>query len=284
MDDALKKQAQKLVDIALVEDVADNDITTNLTIPDDLKGKGFFIVKSSGILAGIEMAGMVLTTVDPSLAFKPLIQDGTGLSYGDVLAVVEGNLAGILKAERVALNFLQRLCGIATQTALYADAVADNKADIYDTRKTTPCLRDLEKYAVKMGGGVNHRRDLSDGILIKDNHLAAAASTGVSLADMVKKAKAGALSGLDVEVEVENVEQARQALDADADILLLDNMSIEDMRKVVQMAQGKAVLEASGGVTLDTVYAIAETGVDRISVGALTHSPVVLDINLEVKA
>jgi nicotinate-nucleotide pyrophosphorylase (carboxylating) len=245
-------------------------------------GRGSFLVKASGTLAGIEIAGMVFTTVDPSLRFTVLTSDGSPLTDGDIVAVVDGNLNSILRAERVALNFLQRLSGIATQTKLYADAVAGYKTDIYDTRKTTPGLRDLEKYAVKMGGGVNHRRDLSDGILIKDNHLAAAASKGIGLADVVAKASTGAPSGALIEVEVETIEQARQALDASADILLLDNMSIEDMRAVVEMAQGKAVLEASGGVTLNTVRAIAETGVDRISIGALTHSPVALDISLQI--
>ena len=283
MDDSLKKQTQKLINIALAEDVAGNDITTNLVIPSDVVGKGSFLVKGSGVLAGIEAAGMVLSAVDPSLKFTVLMRDGYILNWGDVVAVVEGNLTSIFRAERVALNLLQRLSGIATQTALYVDAVAGFNAEIYDTRKTTPGLRDLEKYAVKMGGGVNHRRDLGDGILIKDNHLAVAASVGQSFADVAKKAKAGAPSGTLVEVEVETVEQARQALDGGADILLLDNMSTQYMRAVVQIAKGKAILEASGGVTLDTVRAIAETGVDRISVGALTHSVKALDIGLEIK-
>ncbi|MFC1951236.1 carboxylating nicotinate-nucleotide diphosphorylase [Chloroflexota bacterium] len=283
MDEYLKKQARNLIDTALLEDVANNDITTELTIPCAMVGKGPFMVKGSGVLAGIEIAGMVFTTVDPSLKFTVLTQDGDTLIYGDMVAVVEGNLASILRAERVALNLLQRLSGIATQTALYVDAVAGYKTDIYDTRKTTPGLRDLEKYAVKMGGGINHRRDLSDGILIKDNHLAAAAVAGKSLADVVRKAMAGAPPGVAVEVEVETVEQAKQALDTGADILLLDNMSVQKMRAVVNIAKGKAVLEASGGVTLDTVRAIAETGVDRISVGALTHSVKALDISLEIK-
>lgn len=283
MDESLKKQARKLIDTALLEDVANNDITTELTIPCGMAGKGSFMVKASGVLAGIEIAGMVFTTVDPSLKFTVLMRDGYTLTYGDVVAVIEGKLANILRAERVALNFLQRLSGIATQTAFYVDHVVHYGVDIYDTRKTTPGLRDLEKYAVKMGGGVNHRRDLSDGILIKDNHLAAAASVGQSIADVVKKARAGVPSGATVEVEVETVEQARQVLDAGADILLLDNMSTQDMRAVVEMTHGKAILEASGGVTLDTVRAIAETGVDRISVGALTHSVKALDISLEIK-
>jgi len=283
MDELFKKQTRKLIGTALSEDVANNDITTELTISCDMKGRGSFLVKASGVLAGIEIAGMVFTTVDPSLAFTVLKTDGDALASGDVVANVEGNLASILRAERVALNFLQRLSGIATQTALYVAAVADSNAKIYDTRKTTPGLRDLEKYAVKMGGGVNHRRDLSDGILIKDNHLAAAASVGLSIADVISKARAGAPSGATVEVEVETVEQAKQALDGRADILLLDNMSVHDMRAVVEMAQGKAILEASGGVTLETVHGIAQTGVDRISVGALTHSVKALDISLEIK-
>jgi nicotinate-nucleotide pyrophosphorylase (carboxylating) len=273
-----------LIDIALSEDVVGNDITTELIISRGMKGKGSFVVKTSGVLAGIEIAGMVFTVVDPSIKFISLISDGSVLTNGDVLAVVEGNLGSILRAERVALNFLQRLCGIATLTALYRGVITGCKADIYDTRKTTPGLRDLEKYAVKMGGGVNHRRDLSAGILIKDNHLAAAASVGQSLADVVKKAKTGAPSGAHIEVEVETIEQARQAIAAGASILLLDNMSVRNMRKVVDIAHGKIMLEASGGVTLDTVRAIAETGVDCISIGALTHSVKALDISLQIKA
>jgi len=283
MDELVQRQARKLIDTALSEDAANNDITTELTIPYGMAGKGSFVVKASGVLAGIEVAGMVFSTVDPSLKFTVLINDGYMLTYGDVVAVVEGNVANILRAERVALNFLQRLSGIATQTAFYVDHAVHYSVDIYDTRKTTPGLRDLEKYAVKMGGGVNHRRDLSDGILIKDNHMAAAASAGQSISDVVEKAKAGAPSGALVEVEVETVEQARRALDGGADILLLDNMNVEDMRAVADFAKGKAVLEASGGVTLETVTDIAATGVDRISVGALTHSVKALDISIEIK-
>jgi nicotinate-nucleotide pyrophosphorylase (carboxylating) len=241
------------------------------------------LVKSNGVLAGIEIAGMVFSTVDSSLVFTLLKNDGDAIAIGDIVARVEGNLASILRSERVALNFLQHLSGVATQTAQYVEAVAGLAGKIYDTRKTTPGLRDLEKYAVKIGGGVNHRRDLGDGILIKDNHLAAAALSGQSTKDVVEKAKAGAPSGAAVEVEVETVEQARQAIDGGADILLLDNMSADDMCAVVEMTQGRALLEASGGVTLDTVRAIAETGVDRISVGALTHSVKALDISLEIK-
>jgi len=283
MDKGLKDQARKIIDTALSEDAAGNDITTELIVPCAVAGKGSFLVKSTGVLAGAEIAGMVFTTVDPSLVFNVLKSDGDTVAIGDVVATVEGNLSSILRSERVALNFLQHLSGIATQTALYVDAVSGYKAGIYDTRKTTPGLRDLEKYAVKMGGGTNHRRDLGDGILIKDNHLAAAALTGQSTEDAVKRAKAGAPSGAAIEVEVETVEQARQALDGGADILLLDNMSADDMSAVVEMAQGRALLEASGGVTLDTVRAIAETGVDRISVGALTHSVKALDISLEIE-
>ncbi len=283
MDEELKDQARKIIDTALSEDVAGNDITTELTVPCAVAGKGSFLAKSTGVLAGIEIAGMVFITIDPSLTFTVLKNDGDTIAIGDVVATVEGNLSSILRAERVALNFLQHLSGIATQTAAYVEAVAGFTAKIYDTRKTTPGLRDLQKYAVKMGGGRNHRRDLGDGILIKDNHLAAAALNGQSTEYVVKMAKAGAPSGAAIEVEVETVEQAQQALDGGADILLLDNMSTHDMRSVVEMVQGRALLEASGGVTLDTMRAIAETGVDRISVGALTHSVKALDISLEIE-
>ncbi|MBT3362329.1 MAG: carboxylating nicotinate-nucleotide diphosphorylase [Chloroflexi bacterium] len=281
MDDYLVKQAQRIVDTALAEDAVTSDITSDLTINDKLDGSGSFVIKDLGVLAGIEVARMVFAHVDPSLTFRTQVKDGTKIANGDIVATISGRLKSILAGERLALNFLQRLSGIAAQTALYVNEVTGTKAQIYDTRKTTPGLRDLEKYAVTMGGGVNHRRDLSDGILIKDNHLAGAATTGLTLTDVVMRAKAGA-SDLLVEVEVESVDQARQAIAAGADILLLDNMSTSDMHTVVEMARGNVVLEASGGVTLDRVRDIAETGVDRISVGALTHSVRSLDISLDI--
>jgi nicotinate-nucleotide pyrophosphorylase (carboxylating) len=192
-------------------------------------------------------------------------------------------VASILKAERTALNFLQHLSGIATETARYVDAVSGTKAIITDTRKTIPGLRLLEKYAVRAGGGRNHRLNLGDGVLIKDNHLAALRSSGVGLGEAVKQARERAPRTMKIEVEVESVKQAQEALSAGADIIMLDNMNVKDMRRVVKLVQGRALLEASGGITLDNVRSVAEAGVDLISVGALTHSAKALDISLEVE-
>jgi nicotinate-nucleotide pyrophosphorylase (carboxylating) len=204
------------------------------------------------------------------------------LTPEDFVAEVEGPVASILKAERTALNLLQRLSGIATETSRFVREVSGYGAAILDTRKTTPGLRALEKYAVRMGGGRNHRRNLGDGILIKDNHIEAMRRTGVALADVVRRARAAAPHVLKVEVEVESLEQVGQALEAGAEVLLLDNMELKDMEAAVGMARGKAMTEASGGIDLQNVRAVAATGVDLISVGALTHSPRALDISLEL--
>ncbi|MBI2832598.1 MAG: carboxylating nicotinate-nucleotide diphosphorylase [Chloroflexi bacterium] len=273
----------RIVDIALAEDTAHGDVTSDILMPPDLKGKASVLVKAPGVLAGIEVAKRVFLKVDPTLKFEVLIQDGTKVKPGDVAAVVSGNLKSILKAERVALNFLQRLSGIATQTALYVEQVRGLDVYIADTRKTTPGLRMLEKYAVRMGGGRNHRFHLGDGVLIKDNHIAVLRATGMSLKEIIAKARREAPGGLKVEAEVTSAKEALDAVEAGADIIMLDNMSLEEMRRAVSMIKGKAKIEASGGVTLDNVRAVAETGVDFISVGALTHSPKALDISLEVE-
>jgi len=250
-------------------------------IPANQEGKAYLVAKGEGVLAGLGVATMTFRRVDSALGVKELVADGSKVHPGDRLAVIEGIVTSILRAERTALNFLQRLSGIATETARYVEAVSGTKALIADTRKTTPGLRLLEKYAVRAGDGHNHRYNLGDGILIKDNHLAVLRSSGMGLADAIQKARQHALNTLKVEVEVESVEQAEEALAAGADIIMLDNMGLEDMKKVVELAQGRALIEASGGITLDNVYAVAQTGVDRISVGALTHSAKALDISLE---
>jgi nicotinate-nucleotide pyrophosphorylase (carboxylating) len=226
---------------------------------------------------------MVFHKVDPSLRFKVLVSDRSKVQKGDMVARVEGRLASILKAERTALNFLQQLSGIASETANYVEATKGSPAQIMDTRKTTPGLRLLEKYAVRMGGGQNHRLHLGDAILVKDNHLAALRSQGVSLKEIIAQAKQKAASSLKVEVEVRTVEEALEASDAGADIIMLDNIRPEEIRRVVKLTGGKVLLEASGGVTLDNIQAIAETGVDFISVGALTHSAKALDIGLDLE-
>ncbi len=230
------------------------------------------------------MAAAVFLRVDPGLHVELRLQDGVRLKPGDVAARVEGEAASILKAERTALNFLQHLSGIATLTSRYVQAVAGLPVRIVDTRKTTPGLRLLEKYAVTAGGGHNHRLNLADGILVKDNHLAALAAAGLGLGEAVARAMQNAPHSLKVEVEVETLEQAERALAAGVHILLLDNMSLEDMRRVVEMSRSRALIEASGGITLERVRAVAETGVGLISVGALTHSAPALDLALDFEA
>jgi nicotinate-nucleotide pyrophosphorylase (carboxylating) len=275
------QQVELIVKDALAEDLASGDVTTEALIPSDLTGKASILVKRDGVLAGIDVAKEVFRQVDPSLQFKVLVKDGSKVRKGKVVATVEGKAASILKAERTALNFLQHMSGIATETARYVKAVSGTKAVITDTRKTIPGLRMLEKYAVRAGGGKNHRLNLSDGILIKDNHLIALRASGVDLGKVVKIARQRAPKGLKIEVEVESVQQASEALAAGADIIMLDNMKLEDMRKAVKLVKGRALLEASGGITLDNVRSVAETGVDFISIGALTHSARALDISLE---
>ena len=277
----MESQIRAIVDHAIKEDLGQGDVTTDALIPPALEVRASILVKASGVLAGIEVAEIVFQQVDPSLIFERVVQDGTGMQAGSIVGVVTGKAAGILKAERVALNFLQHLSGIATETAKYVAAVAGTRARILDTRKTTPGLRLLEKYAVRTGGGQNHRQNLGDGVLIKDNHLAALRAGGVGLGEGVKRARANVPRHLKIEVEVDTVEQAQIALDAGADILLLDNMRTTDMRRVVELVEGRALTEASGGITLDNVRAVAETGVDFISIGALTHSVKALDISLE---
>ncbi|MCL0079618.1 carboxylating nicotinate-nucleotide diphosphorylase [Dehalococcoidia bacterium] len=277
----MESQIRAIVDHAIMEDLGQGDVTTDALIPPALEVRASILVKASGVLAGIEVAEIVFQQVDPSLVFERLVQDGTGMQAGSIVGVVTGKAAGILKAERVALNFLQHLSGIATETAKYVAAVAGTRARILDTRKTTPGLRLLEKYAVRTGGGQNHRQNLGDGVLIKDNHLAALRAGGVGLGEGVKRARANVPRHLKIEVEVDAVEQAQIALDAGADILLLDNMRTTDMRRVVELVDGRALTEASGGITLGNVRAVAETGVDFISIGALTHSVKALDISLE---
>ena len=277
------KQVEQIVSNALAEDLGSGDVTTEALIPPDLEGKASILVKRDGVLVGIDVAKEVFRQVDPSLHFKALVKDGAKVRKGDVVATVEGKVAIMLRAERTALNFLQHLSGIATETARYVDAVSGTKAIITDTRKTIPGLRLLEKYAVRAGGGRNHRLNLGDGVLIKDNHLAVLRSSGVGLGEVVKQARERAPRAMKVEIEVESVKQAREALSAGADIIMLDNMNVKDMGRVVGLVQGRVLLEASGGITLDNVRSVAEAGVDLISVGALTHSAKALDISLEVE-
>jgi len=283
METGWKRKAEELVDHALAEDWAWGDVTTQALIPAEAEGQASFIAKSAGVVAGIEVVHLVFSRVDPSLKFRALLRDGDKLQHGTEIAVIEGKVGSILRGERVALNFLQRLSGIATETSRYVEAVRGTKARIVDTRKTTPGLRFLEKYAVKAGGGQNHRVHLGDGILIKDNHLAALRARGLDLKAAVDLAKNNAPHTLKIEIEVTTVEEAGEAVESGADIVMLDNMSVEEMRRAVKSIGGRVLVEASGGVTLDNVRSVAETGVDLISVGALTHSVKALDISLELE-
>lgn len=273
-----------IIDQALVEDHVSADVTTQALIPDHFKGAVVIRAKAEGVLAGVEIAKAVFMHVDPTLTVGVHITDGNRVKKGDIVATISGELVSILQAERPALNFLCRLSGIATQTAKYVQAVQGLKTKITDTRKTTPGLRPFEKYAVRVGGGQSHREHLGDWILIKDNHLMALSCLGFGIKDAVKRAREGSPSGdiTRIEIEVESVEQAREALEAGADIIMLDNMSLEDMKRAVEICEGKAIIEASGGITIKNVRAVAETGVDLISVGALTHSAKSLDMSLKL--
>lgn len=269
---------ESVVKNAIAEDVGSGDITTALTIPNDLTARGVVTAKESGIIAGQELAWVVFHEFFTQTMYEPVIRDGKHVKAGTVIGNVSGKTRTILTGERVALNFLQRMSGIATLTAKYVEQVKHTKARIVDTRKTTPGLRRLEKYAITCGGGYNHRFGLDDGILIKDNHIAAAG--GITAA--IEAAKDNAPHTLKIEVEVVDIEGLEEAIRAGADIVMLDNMPLDEMRKSVSIADGKVLIEASGGVNLKSVKEIAETGVDIISVGALTHSAPALDINLEI--
>ena len=268
---------------ALEEDGAGGDVTTRALIASEQWGRGIFVAKDDGVVCGLHIAAAAMTALDREVAFDATGADGTRVSAGAELAEVEGPLAAILSAERVALNFMQHLSGIATLTRAYVDAVSTTPARILDTRKTTPGLRIFERYAVRCGGGQNHRFNLQDGVLIKDNHIAAARAAGIDdIGDVVRAARNTAAHTLRIEIEVTNLVELKEALEGGADIVLLDNMSVDDIRSAVGVVAGRALVEASGGISLDTVRAIAATGVDFISVGRLTHSAPAFDISLEV--
>lgn len=273
------KGFEAALDLWLLEDLGGGDLTSTLLIPEDQKGRGVILAKEEGVLAGLEVAQAVFHRVDGRIAFTPLARDGDPLLPGLEVARLEGPLRGILAGERLALNLLQRLSGIATLTRRYVEAVRGTQAIILDTRKTTPGLRALEKYAVRVGGGRNHRFGLFDGILIKDNHIRAVG--GVQ--EAVRRARSQAPHYLKVEVEVTSIEELEEALEAGAELILLDNMDLETLKEAVGRAKGRALLEASGRMSLERVREVAETGVDYISVGALTHSARALDLSLELE-
>ena len=263
---------------ALSEDIGTGDLTTLLTVPPDARARGEIVAQSSGVVAGLPVVSEVFAQLDPGLTITFNVQDGELVQDGQTLCSIEGRAQSILTGERVALNFLQRLSGIATKTAEFVELVQGTKARIVDTRKTTPGLRSLEKYAVRVGGGRNHRFGLYDAVLIKDNHIQASGG----IAQAVESALAQAPHTFSVTVECETLAQVHDAIEAGADILLLDNMTPAELAEAVETVAGQAMTEASGGVTAETVREIALTGVDIISVGALTHSAAALDISLDL--
>ncbi|MEX1159074.1 MAG: carboxylating nicotinate-nucleotide diphosphorylase [Thermomicrobiales bacterium] len=276
----LDRGALALIELALAEDIGSGDITTLATVPANRQATGRFLVKQPGVISGLAVVVAVYGRVDARVVVNLLVADGARVEPGTIIATVSGPAQALLSGERVALNFLQRLSGVATVTAAYSRRVAGTKARVIDTRKTTPGMRTLQKQAIRDGGGHNHRLGLADGILIKDNHLAAIGGPD-RIAQAVAAARERAPHTLRVEIEVTSLDELQQALDAGADIILLDNMDAPTMAEAVRRTAGRALLEASGGITLDTIRAIAETGVDLISVGALTHSAPALDISLD---
>lgn len=272
---------RKLASAALREDLTDGDVTTDLVIPPDADASGVVVAREAGVLAGLPVARAVFDAVDPTLRIEVEREDGDRVNPGTRVLRVEGRARGILQGERAALNFLQRLSGIATLTGRFVDAVDGTDARIVDTRKTTPGLRPLEKYAVRCGGGWNHRFGLSDGFLLKDNHRAVLAAEGRGLKGALRKARDRLSHTVPMEVEIDDPEQLEEAIEAGVDTVLLDNFPPDRLRQAVKVARGRVLLEASGGITLETVRQVAETGVDLISVGALTHSAPALDLALD---
>ena len=285
MTASVEPDIRALIDLALAEDIGTGDITSLATIPADRTATAVMLAKENGVLSGIDVAREVFRSVDPSLEFTALMQNGDRMHNRDDIAVITGNARSILTAERTALNFVQRLSGVATITAEYAAAVAGTKTSIVDTRKTTPGMRLLQKRAVMDGGGRNHRFGLADGVLIKDNHLAAIGGPN-RIADAVAAARSRAPHTLKIEVEVTSLEELHQALAAGADIVMLDNMDTPTMAEAISIRNASAnlaLLEASGGITLERLPELAEIGIDLVSAGALTHSAPSLDISLDIR-
>ncbi|MGQ7870490.1 carboxylating nicotinate-nucleotide diphosphorylase [Sunxiuqinia sp. sy24] len=267
--------AKTLIQLALDEDVATGDITTNNLIPAETRRKAYMVAKADGVIAGLPIAEMVFRHFDESLVWEPQVEEGARVSNGTVLVRFEASYRALLTAERTALNFFQRLSGIATMSALYADAVKDSKTVILDTRKTLPGFRMLDKYAVKTGGASNHRIGLYDMVMIKDNHIEVAG--GITPA--VEQIRSKIPADIKIEVETTTLEQVQEAVEAKADIIMLDNMDNATMTKAVQLIAGRAKVEASGNMTIERLKGVAATGVDYISIGALTHSVQAMDIS-----
>jgi nicotinate-nucleotide pyrophosphorylase (carboxylating) len=278
MDLQITAQIEKLLRTALEEDIGAGDITTMPTVSPEAKGKGLFRAKRGGVVAGLFLLEKIFSLLDSRVRVSCLCRDGGAVKQGTVVAEAAGPVRALLLGERTALNFLQRLSGTATLTRRYVDAVRDIPCKIIDTRKTTPGLRTLEKYAVRMGGGMNHRIGLYDAALVKDNHIAASGS----IAGAVEKIRGQAPFMVRIEVECTNLKEVREALDAGAEVIMLDNMPTKKMAEAVRLVKKRAWVEASGGITIDRVREVAETGVDFISVGALTHSAPALDFNMKI--
>jgi nicotinate-nucleotide pyrophosphorylase (carboxylating) len=266
----------RIIENALEEDIHTGDITTQAVVREGRNARAVLKAKEQMLLAGIKVAARVFHHLDERIVFTSFFEDGNRLADGDIIAEIHGDASLLLQGERVALNLLQRMCGIATITDRYVEAVRGTGARVVDTRKTTPGLRVLEKYAVRVGGGTNHRTGLYDGILIKENHIAAAGG----ITEAVQRARSYIPHTLKIEIETETLEQVMEALTAGADIIMLDNMDVSAMREAVAAINGNALVEASGGVNLGSIRGIAETGVDIISVGALTHSARAVDISM----
>ena len=273
-----KKEIERVIITALKEDIGPGDITTNQLIAKTQNAKAFFLAKEEGIIAGLNVAEMVFQKLDRTVSWKSFVKDGERVVAGTQIAEIKGSLRALLTGERTALNILQRMSGIATATYHFVNAVKDTNAKILDTRKTVPGFRLLDKYAVTLGGGTNHRFGLFDMVLIKDNHIKVAGN----ITNAVNKIRKGLTKKIKIEVETRNLEEVREALKCKAEIIMLDNMTVPMMKKAVKIIAGKAKVEASGNVNISTVRAIAQTGVDYLSVGALTHSVKALDISMKI--
>ena len=280
MDERELKAAKKLLKIAIKEDIATGDITTNNLIPEESRSNAYMIAKADGVIAGIEVAEMVFRRLDKNLEWNPNVTDGDHVKEGDIIVRFRASYRALLTGERIALNFFQRMCGIASMSAIFAEEVNDFKTVVLDTRKTLPGYRILDKYAVRTGGSSNHRDGLYDLVMIKDNHIEVAG--GITPA--VEQIRSKVPSDIKIEVETTNLDQVKEALDIGADIIMLDNMDNETMAEAVKLINGKAKVEASGNMTLERLKGVAATGVDFISIGALTHSVNAMDISQRIES
>lgn len=278
MKELYKKNFEKVISAALKEDIGKGDVTTDLLIPKKEKAKAYFIAKEDGIITGLDAAKLVFKKLNEKISWKNFVDDGTKVKTGTKIAEVKGSARALLSGERTALNFLQRMSGIATLTSVYVEKISGTNAKILDTRKTVPGLRLTDKYAVKCGGGTNHRIGLFDMVMIKDNHIKAAGS----ITKAVNKIRKSIPKKMKIEVETTNIREVEEAMKLNVDVIMLDNMNLNEMKEAVRLINKKCFVEASGGVNLETVRAIAETGVDFISVGALTHSVKALDISMKI--